>query len=53
MQNKILRPMVKESAQLDLPFLSYSQKTVNFCHFSTFSGKMAKIDSYLAITQER
>ena len=33
-QNEILRPMVKELAQLDLPFLSYGQKTVNFLHFS-------------------
>ena len=33
MQNKIVRPMVKDLAQLDLPFLSYGQKTVNFSHF--------------------
>ena len=45
MQNKILRPMVKDLAQLGLPFLSNGQKTVNFL-------KMAKIDSYLAITQK-
>ena len=30
MQNKILRPMVKEVAQFGLPFLSYGQITVNF-----------------------
>ena len=34
MHNEILRPMVKELAQLDLPFLSYGQITVNFCCFS-------------------
>ena len=34
MQSKILRPMVKDLAQLDSPFLSYGQKTVNFCRFS-------------------
>ena len=34
MQNKILRPMVKEIAQLDLLLLIFSQITVNFCHFS-------------------
>ena len=33
MQSKILRPMVKELAQLDLPFLSYGKKTANFDHF--------------------
>ena len=33
-QNEILRPMVKDLSQLDLPFLSYGQKTVNFLHFS-------------------
>ena len=31
-QNKILRPMVKELAQLDLLFLCYVQITVNFSH---------------------
>ena len=33
MQNKILRPMVKKLAQLDLLFLSYGQITANFDHF--------------------
>ena len=33
MHNKILRPMVKELAQLDLQFLSYGQNTIKFCHF--------------------
>ena len=33
MQNRILRLMVKDLAQLDLPFLSYDQITVNYCHF--------------------
>ena len=33
MHNEILRPMVKELAQLDLPFLSYGQKTVIFLPF--------------------
>ena len=33
MQSKILRPMVKKLAQLDLPFSSYGQITVKFCHF--------------------
>ena len=47
MQNKILRPMVKELAQLDLPFFSIGQITANF---DSFFLKMAKIDSYLAIT---
>ena len=42
MQSKILRPMVKKLAQLDLLFLSYGQITVNF-------GKMVKI----GITQKR
>ena len=49
MQSKILRPMVKELAQFDLPFLSYGQITANFDHFL----KMAKFDSILAITQKR
>ena len=30
MEKKILRPMVKDLALLDLPFLSYGQITVNF-----------------------
>ena len=30
MHIEILRPMVKELAQSDLPFLSYGQKTVVF-----------------------
>ena len=34
MQSKILRSMMKDLAQLDLPFLSYDQKTVIFLHFS-------------------
>ena len=33
MHNEIIRPMVKELAQLDLPFLSYGQITVHFCYF--------------------
>ena len=49
MPNKILRPMVKELVQLDLPFLSCGQITVNFDHFL----KMAKFDSVLAITQKQ
>ena len=53
MQNRILRPMVEESAQLDLLFFSYSQITVNSGHFSKKCLKMAKIESYLAITQKR
>ena len=42
MQNKILRPMVKEFGQLDLPFLSYGQITVNFCLFSK-NGKNGQL----------
>ena len=30
---EILRPMVKDLAQLDLPFLSYGPMDVNFCCF--------------------
>ena len=33
-QNEILGPMVKELAQLNLAFLSYDKKLVNFLHFS-------------------
>ena len=36
MQNKILRPLVKDLAQSDLPFLSYDQITVNFYHFKKY-----------------
>ena len=32
MQNNILRPMVKDLAQLELPFLSYGQMIVDFFH---------------------
>ena len=49
MQRKILRSMVKELAQLDLPFFSYDQITVNLATFK----KMAKIDSYLALAKRR
>ena len=48
-QSKIIRPMVKDLAQLDLPFLSYGQITANFDLFL----KMAKLDSILAITQKQ
>ena len=37
-ENEILRPMVKELAQLNLPFLSYGQITANFDHIF-LSGK--------------
>ena len=50
MQNEILGPMVKDLAKLDSPFLSYGQKTANFC---CFFQKMAKLNSYLTITQKR
>ena len=33
---KILRPMVKDLAELDSPFLSYGQKTANFLGFWIF-----------------
>ena len=49
MQNKIVRPMVKDLAQLDLLFLSYGQVTVNI--FPCL--KNGKIYSYLAITKKR
>ena len=49
MQKEILRPMVKDLVKLDSMFLSYGQKTANFCCFS----KMAKMNSYLAITQKQ
>ena len=39
---KILRYIVKELAQLDLPFLNYTQKTANFSIFL----EMANIDSF-------
>ena len=39
MHNKILRPMVKKLDQLDLPFLSYGQITVHFCHFFKIGKK--------------
>ena len=42
MQNDILRPMVKELAQLNLLFLSYGQITVNFLHFPK-NGKNQQI----------
>ena len=41
--------MVKELAQLDLPFLSYGQITANFDHLL----KIAKFDSILAITKKQ
>ena len=46
---KILRHMVKELAQLDLPFLNYTQKTANLKK----KLEMANIDSLFALTRKR
>ena len=46
---KILRYIVKDLAQLDLPFLNYTQKTANFKKKS----EMANIDSLFALTRKR
>ena len=47
---KILRHMVKELAQLDLPFLNYTQKTTNL---KKKKLEMANIDSLFALTRKR
>ena len=39
LDHKILRPIVKELAQSDLPFSSESQKTLNFCSFKKIGKK--------------
>ena len=44
---KILRPILNELAQSDLPFFSYHPKTVILYHFR----KTIRNDSFLDITQ--
>ena len=46
---KTLRHIVKELAQLDLPFLNYTQKTANFKFFL----EIANNHSFFALTQKR
>ena len=45
-QNDILRPVVEELVQLDLPFLSYGQITIKFYYLKN-NGKKRQLFGYI------